>query len=86
MAILNHYAKAQIDSNKISNNDKLVRSYIDRSIKERKDRENDSNFSFDEIIEDDNHWQVFYNLSDLRSGIINWYDFKKRTTRYQQRK
>ena len=76
MAILNHYAKAQIDSNKISNNDKLVRSYIDRSIKERKDRENDSNFSFDEIIEDDNHWQVFYNLSDLRSGIINWYDFK----------
>jgi len=69
MPTLNNYAEAQIEWNKISGNDKLVRSYIDKAAA--------TDFCYDAIIEGDNNWQVFYNLSDLRTGILNWYEFKE---------
>lgn len=34
------------------------------------------NISYDSVISEDDSWQVFYNLSELRTGLITWYDFK----------
>jgi len=77
MAILKNENNALIDLNKVSNNDKLIRSYIDKIVKERDEKDVPADYSYDEMLEGENNWQVFYNLSDLRTGIINWYDFKE---------
>lgn len=32
--------------------------------------------NYDNIISQDEHWEVFYHLSELRKALFNWYDFK----------
>lgn len=56
----------QTESNKISDTDQAIRAYI----------ENNDTCIYDNIISEDDRFQVFYNLSELRTGIISWYDFK----------
>jgi len=64
-----HTAQAAmpIDENKISNIDKRIRSYIEQY----------GNVSYDALISGETDWQFFYQLSELRTGIISWYDFKQ---------
>lgn len=37
---------------------------------------NNSSDNYDEVIKSDNRWEVFFHLSDLRTGLFSWYDFK----------
>ena len=67
MAILHTTLATQpVDENKISDADKVVRSYIEKY----------GNISYDAVIAGESDWQIFYNLSELRTGILSWYDFK----------
>ena len=59
-------ATRPVDENKISDLEKAVRSYIEKY----------GNISYDEVITQESDWQVFYNLSELRTGILSWYDFE----------
>ncbi len=54
-----------VDPNKIMYTDQVIRSYIERC----------GNISYDPVISGETDWQIFYNLSELRTGIISWYDF-----------
>lgn len=66
MAILHTTsATRSIDECKISDTDKVIRSYIEQY----------GNISYDAVIAGESDWQIFYNLSELRTGILNWYDF-----------
>lgn len=38
--------------------------------------ENKDNY-YDEIIAEDDRWEVFYHLSSMRRSLFSWYDFKK---------
>jgi phosphorylcholine metabolism protein LicD/precorrin-6B methylase 2 len=60
------FVKVNIDYNTIPEIDQLIRTYID----------NNNTCVYDDIITDDNRWQVFYHLSELRTGIISWFNFK----------
>lgn len=31
---------------------------------------------YEAVIQKDNRWEVFFHLSDLRTGLFSWYDFK----------
>lgn len=62
-----NYVK-QEEQNKASEGDKTIRAYIDRY----------GDTIYDEKIADENDWQIFYQLSNLRTGILNWYDFGKK--------
>lgn len=44
---------------------------IEKYIKEH-DAEN-----YDDVISQDDHWEVFYHLSEMRKGLFSWYDFKQ---------
>ena len=37
--------------------------------------EKHGNVTYDALISEETDWQIFYHLSELRTGIINWYDF-----------
>jgi len=37
---------------------------------------NNSTDNYEEVIKRDNRWEVFFHLSDLRTGLFSWYDFK----------
>ena len=41
---------------------------IDRFITAHADR------NFDEVLEEENRWQVFFQLTDLRAGLFGWYE------------
>ncbi|MFC2469112.1 MAG: hypothetical protein ACFNWY_02840, partial [Negativicutes bacterium] len=30
--------------------------------------------NFDEVLKADDRWPVFYHLSDMRAGLLGWYD------------
>lgn len=32
---------------------------------------------YDDILAKENRWKVFYHLSEMRTSILNWYDFKE---------
>lgn len=32
---------------------------------------------FSDILSEDSRWQVFYHLSDMRTSVLNWYEWKK---------
>lgn len=32
---------------------------------------------YEKILKKDNRWDVFYHLSQMRTSLLNWYDFKK---------
>ncbi len=34
---------------------------------------------YDEILMEDDRWAVFYHLSDMRTGLLGWYDMPKNT-------
>lgn len=66
MSILHtQYTTEQLDIDKVSETDVAINRYI----------ENHGNAPYDSIISNDDRWQVFYNLSELRTGLISWYDF-----------
>lgn len=46
--------------------DKEIRTYIEENSGE-----------YDEILSEDGRWEVFYNLSRMRTSILNWYTFKR---------
>lgn len=48
-----------------NNEDYYVKSYIDSSI----------NNNYDNILRVDGRWSTFYNLSEMRQSILNWYEF-----------
>ena len=50
----------------ISSIDQDIRSYIEQN----------SNENFDEIISKDKRWDVFFHLSQMRTSLFNWYEFK----------
>lgn len=68
MATLHTEFSAQtIDETKISAVDRKINSYIEKYSGKR---------YFDDVLAAESDWQVFYQLSDLRTGLISWYDFK----------
>lgn len=60
------YYKHTKNINKISDIDKDIKKYIE---------ENDTG-QYNQIIRDDDRWEVFYHLSEMRSALLNWYEFK----------
>lgn len=38
------------------------------------------NNEYDEILKNDERWEIFYHLSSMREGILNWYEFKSNAT------
>ncbi|MCI8891887.1 MAG: class I SAM-dependent methyltransferase [Eubacterium sp.] len=42
--------------------------------------ENRNNESFDEVIQKDNRWDIFYHLSEMRKALFSWYDFKEQNS------
>ena len=59
-------ATRPIDENKISDSDKVIRAYIEKY----------GNIVYDTVITKESDWQILYNLSELRTGILSWYDFE----------
>lgn len=59
------FSTQMIDENKISSADKTTFAYISKY----------GDIAYDTVIAEETDWQVFYNLSDLRQGILSWYDF-----------
>ena len=57
----------QIDNKMISETDQAIRAYIDNS--------KDGDYAG--IISEDDRFPVFYHLSDLRTGLLSWYDFQQ---------
>ena len=35
---------------------------------------------YEEIFKKDNRWEVFYHLSQMRTSLLNWYEFEKEST------
>lgn len=62
MAIL--HISSELHSNP-TENDRLIEKYI----------ENAADDYYDELLAGEDNFQVFYQLSELRSGLISWYDF-----------
>ena len=60
------WAAQPVDENRISTIDKRIRSYIEQY----------GNVTYDALIFAESDWQIFYQLSELRTGIVSWYDFK----------
>jgi phosphorylcholine metabolism protein LicD/2-polyprenyl-3-methyl-5-hydroxy-6-metoxy-1,4-benzoquinol methylase len=68
MAFLNMEFSQQIPANeKIMDVDIDIKKYISQS------HSND----YDNIIREDDRWEVFYHLSSMRTSLFNWYDFKE---------
>ena len=66
MAILHtEFSSSVIDESNISAFDKRTYSYIEKY----------GDILYDPLITDETDWQVFYNLTELRKGILSWYDF-----------
>lgn len=66
MAILHtEFTEEKIEESKISQTDRATNAYIEKY----------GNIIFDPIISEEREWQIFYNLSELRTGILSWYDF-----------
>ena len=42
--------------------------------------ENRKNESFDDVIEKDSRWDIFYHLSEMRKALFSWYDFKEQNS------
>lgn len=59
------FSAQTIGEQKVSALDKKICSYIEKH----------GDILYDAIIADDPDWQVFYQLTELRKGILNWYDF-----------
>lgn len=55
-----------IDENKISALNKKVISYLDQ-VKQ--------GACIDDLLAEESDWQVFFLLSELRTGLVSWYDF-----------
>ena len=47
--------------------DRLISGYLERAVRDYYDAE----------IADDPHFQVWYQLSSLRTGLLSWYSFRK---------
>lgn len=66
MAVLHtEFTNQVIEESKISETDKKIYAYIEKY----------GDIVYDTVISEEKEWQVFYQLSDLRTGIINWYEF-----------
>lgn len=59
------FSTSVIDENKISAFDKKTYFYIKKY----------GDIPYDPIIAEETDWQIFYNLTELRKGILSWYDF-----------
>lgn len=69
MAILHtEFSPQTVDDNKISVTDKKIYSYIEKY----------GDISYDSVISHEPDWQIFYQLSELRKGILSWYDFPEK--------
>lgn len=53
-------------TDKISESDLVIAEYIEKY----------GNITYDSVIAADDRWKIFYNLSELRTGLVTWYDFK----------
>lgn len=67
MAVLHKQYYRNKNIQKISDIDKDIRNYIEENPTE----------NYDDIIKQDSRWEVFFHLTDLRSALLNWYEFKK---------
>lgn len=66
MAVLHtEFSTSEIEESKISAYDKKTYSYIEKY----------GDISYDPVIAEETDWRVFYNLTELRKGILSWYDF-----------
>lgn len=66
MAVLHtEFTEQSIDESKISPTDKAISAYIEKY----------RNIVYDAVIWEEKEWQIFYHLSQLRTGILSWYDF-----------
>ena len=69
MAILHtDFCNQMIDENSITDIDRRTYSYISQY----------GNIPYDAVISEETDWQLFYNLTELRKGILSWYDFPSR--------
>lgn len=59
------FSSAAVDESKISAFDKKIYSYIEKN----------GDVYYDSLIVGETDWQIFYNLTELRKGILSWYDF-----------
>lgn len=68
MAVLHtEYVKQTDIVEKISSVDQDINKYIKQN----------PNRDFDMVIQQDSRWEVFFHLSELRTSILSWYEFKK---------
>lgn len=66
MAVLHtEYSTQIIDESRIPGWNKKLRDYINS---------NKDNF-YDDFLEEESDWRIFEQLSELRTGIVSWYDF-----------
>ncbi len=66
MAVLHtEFTKQVIEESKASETDKKIYAYIEKH----------GDIVYDTVISQEKEWQIFYQLSELRTGIISWYDF-----------
>ncbi|OOM79956.1 LicD family protein [Clostridium sp. BL-8] len=68
MALLHtQYYKFVDNIEMLLDTDKNIRKYI----------EENNTGQYNEIIKEDDRWEVFYHLSEMRSALLNWYEFKE---------
>ena len=66
MAILHEeFSNQTINEDSISATDKRAYAYISQY----------GDICYDPVISEEADWQVFYNLTELRKGVLSWYDF-----------
>lgn len=64
--LITTFSTESVDQINASDIDQRIRAYIDDHV----------SGAFDDDISEEDNWHIFYHLSELRTGIISWYDFK----------
>lgn len=63
-----HIDKNQANTQQSTENDRIIYGYLESEAKDY----------YDDSIADDPNFQVWYQLSSLRTGLLSWYPFKKK--------
>ena len=62
-----HIDKKHANTQSNTENDRIIYSYLESEAKDY----------YDDFIADDPNFQVWYQLSSLRTGLLSWYPFQE---------
>lgn len=65
MAVL--HRKSVNETEELAEIDQAIQNYIEKNPRH----------TYEQILTADNRWEVFFHLSELRSSLLNWYEFKE---------